>query len=251
MNRRRVLVTGSAGRIGQAVVRELLRRGHTVRGFDRVATPGLADSVVGGITDAAALARAMAGIETLVHLAATPDDADFETELLPNNILGVYRVFEAARQAGVKRMILASSGQVVWYQRQRGPFPIGPDVPVTPRYWYAAAKVFLEAAGRAFAEAHGMSVLAVRLGWCPRTWEQVDELTALEPFHDVYLSPADAGRFFACAVEAVEPTSFAIVYATSQPVRTVNYDLESARALLGYVPQQKWPEGIDLPPRKV
>src|SRR4051794_39021353 len=128
-----VLVTGSAGRIGRAVVRELLARGHAVRGFDRVPSPNLPDCVVGELIDPLALAGAMDGVDTLVHLAATPDDADFETELMPNNILGVYRVFEAARAAGVQRMILASSGQVVWHQRNRGPLPIGPDVPVTPR----------------------------------------------------------------------------------------------------------------------
>ena len=67
-----------------------------------------------------------------MHLAATPDDADFLTELLPNNVVGVYNVFEAARLAGVRRMILASSGQVVWHRRESPPYPIGDDVAVTP-----------------------------------------------------------------------------------------------------------------------
>ena len=47
---RAVLVTGSAGRIGRAVVAELLTRGHRVRGFDRVPSPGLPDSAVGDLT---------------------------------------------------------------------------------------------------------------------------------------------------------------------------------------------------------
>ena len=53
-----VLVTGSAGRIGRAVVAELQTRGLPVRGFDRVPTPGLADCVVGDLTDGQALLRA-------------------------------------------------------------------------------------------------------------------------------------------------------------------------------------------------
>ena len=153
-----VLVTGSAGRIGRAVVRELMARGHAVRGFDRVPTPGLADAVVGDVTDGAAVRRAVQGVPALVHLAATPDDDDFLTQLLPNNIVGVYHVLEAAREAGVRRVVLASSGQVVWWQRFSGPLPIGADVPPTPRGWYACTKVFQEAAGRVFAEAHGLSV---------------------------------------------------------------------------------------------
>ena len=94
-------------------------------------------------------------------------------------------------------MILASSGQVVWHQRFTGPLPISVDVQPTPRYWYAAAKMFLEAAGRAFVEAHGISVISVRLGWCPRTKEQVEEIAATDWAKDVFLSPTDAGRFFA------------------------------------------------------
>ena len=149
-----------------------------VRGFDRLPTPGLADMVVGTLTSEADIVRAMQGVHTVIHLAATPDDADFLAEIVPNNIIGVYHIFEQAQQAGVKRLIVASSGQVVWYQRMTGPLPIGVDVQPTPRYWYAAAKMFLEAAGRSFAEKFGIEVIAVRLGWCPRTPEQVEEIRA-------------------------------------------------------------------------
>jgi NAD(P)-dependent dehydrogenase (short-subunit alcohol dehydrogenase family) len=245
---RTILVTGSGGRIGRAVVAELTARGRPVRGFDRAPTPGLADCVVGDITDEAAVRRAMAGVGAVVHLAATPDDDDFLTRLLPNNIVGVYQVLEAARQAGVRRLVLASSGQVVWWQRFTGPFPITADVSPTPRSWYAATKVFQEAAGRAFAEGHGMSVIAVRLGWCPRTAEQVQELAGTDWGPDVYLSPADAGRFFACAVEAPADLRFAVVYACSRPVRTELYDLGPARDLLGYAPRDRWPEGVEPGP---
>src|SRR5262245_15862392 len=144
-----VLVTGSAGRIGQAVVRELRARGRPVRGFDLVPTPGLDDFVVGDLTDSSAVRRAVDGTRAIVHLAAIPDDDDFLTKLLPNNVVGVYHVLEAARQAGVRRLVLASSGQVVWWQRETGPWPINANVQPTPRHWYAATKVFLEPAGRA------------------------------------------------------------------------------------------------------
>jgi uronate dehydrogenase len=240
-----VLVTGSGGRIGQAVVAELAARGRPVRGFDRVPTPGLADCIVGNITDETAVRRAMAGVGTLIHLAATPDDDDFLTELVPNNVIGAYQVLEAARLAGVRRLILASSGQVVWWQRFTGPFPITGDVPPTPRSWYAATKLFQEAAGRALAEGHGLSVIAARLGWCPRNREHVEELRRTDWGPDVYLSPGDAGRFFACAVAAPADLRFAVVYACSRPVREVLYDMGPAKELLGYEPRDRWPEGIE------
>jgi nucleoside-diphosphate-sugar epimerase len=189
----------------------------------------------------------MAGVGTLIHLAATPDDDDFLTRLLPDNIVGAYHVLEAARVAGVHRLLLASSGQVTWWQQLNGPYPIKADVQPTPRAWYACTKVFLEAAGRALAEGHQRTVLAVRLGWCPRTPEHVRELVATPWGPDVYLSPGDAGRFFACAVEAPATSRFAVLNAFSHPVREARYDIESARELIGYEPVDRWPEGSPFP----
>lgn len=240
-----VLVTGSAGRVGRAVVSELLGRGHAVRGFDLVPTPNCKDHVVGSLTDLATVRRAMAGASTLIHLAATPDDDDFVTTLLPNNLLGVYHVFEAAREAGVGRLILASSGQVVWWQRKRGDANIGIDVQPTPRGWYACTKLFLEGAGRSFVEAYGKSVIAVRLGWCPRDRGQACEIADAPEWQDVYLSPADAGRFFACAVEAPQSVRWAVLYATSRPVRRWTYDVEAAKRLIGYEALDVWPAGAE------
>jgi nucleoside-diphosphate-sugar epimerase len=229
-----ILVTGSAGSIGQAVVRELQSRGLPVRGFDLVPTPGLDDCMVGDITDADVVSQAMQQAEIVVHLAAIPDDDDFLTKLLPNNIIGVYQVFEAARKAGVKRLILGSSGQVVWWQRFTGPLPIAIDAQPTPRAWYAVGKVFLEGAGRAFADSYGMTVIAARLGWCPRTKEHAEELARTEWGPDVYLSPGDAGRFFACAVQSPIKPGFHVVYACSKAVNEQVYDMAAAKDLLGF-----------------
>lgn len=240
-----VLVTGSAGRIGRAVVAELLRRGHRVRGLDLGPTPGLVDSVVGTITDRPTVDRATAGMEAMVHLAATPDDADFLTELLPNNIVGVYHVLESARKAGVRRIVLASSGQVNWWQQRAGGIPVRPEDPPSPRYWYAAAKMFMESIGRGFSETHGISVIIARLGWCPRGREHLEAM-ATDPWaQDVYFSPRDAGRFFACAVEAPESVRHLVVNAASRPKVTQPFDMTAARDFLGYEPEDTWPSGLD------
>lgn len=240
-----VLVTGSAGRIGRAVVAELKDRGRAVRGLDIVATPGMEDCVVGSVTEPETVRRAMKGVGVVIHLAATPDDDDFLTKLVPNNIIGVHHVFEAAREAGAHRLVLASSGQVVWWQRIRGPLPVTADTQPTPRGWYAATKLFQEAAGRAFAEAFGMTVIVARLGWCPRDRAQVEELAHTEWAPDLYLSPADAGRFFCCAAEAPLTQRFLITYPTSRPLRAPLYDLSTARDFLGYQPRDAWPQGVE------
>lgn len=239
-----VLVTGSAGRIGRAVVTELVARGHAVRGFDRVATPRTGDFAIGELADFDALKRAATGAGTVIHLAATPDDADFLTDLLPNNIIGLHNVLEAARLGGARRIVLASSGQVNWWQRARQTTPIGPHEPVTPRHWYAATKVFAEAIGQGYAETHGLEVIAARLGWCPRDASHIAEISGTDWAQDVYLSPGDAGRFFAAAVEAPLKQRFAIVYATSKPVNLPRFDLAPTKELLGWEPQEQWPQGL-------
>jgi uronate dehydrogenase len=241
---RTILVTGAAGRIGRAAVRALAARGFKVRAFDVVNAGGTDDVVVGNITDPESVRRAMPGIDILIHLAATPDDDDFLERLLPNNLIGAYHVLEEARLAGVRKMVLASSGQVVWWQRFTGPLPVKADATPSPRGWYAATKLFQEAAGRALAAQYGISVIAVRLGWCPRDRAQVDELGQTEWGPDVYFSPADAGRFFVCAVEAPLSGRFDVVYAMSRPARRVIYDPAPARELLGYAPRDTWPEGV-------
>lgn len=240
-----VLVTGSAGRVGRAAVAELQRRGHAVRGFDRAPSPALEDCVVADLTDRAAIDSAMQGIECLIHLAATPDDADVLAEIVPNNIVGLFHVMEAARLAGVGRIILPSSGQVNWWQQMREEVPIRATDPTSPKYWYAATKMFMEAIGRGFVETHGISVIIARLGWCPRTREQVEEIAAAEWAQDIYLSPDDAGRFFAGAVEAPSSLRHAVVYAASRPIHRERFDMSDAFTLLGYEPQQCWPQGIE------
>ena len=198
---------------------------------------------MGSITEESAIGAAALGVDVLIHLAATPDDADFMSLLLPNNIIGAYRVIEAARAGGIPRLILASSGQVVWWQRFTGPLPITEDAPISPRGWYAATKVFQESAGRSYAEFEGAKVIVARLGWLPRDRAHADELAQTDWGPDVYLSPGDAGRFFALGVEAKDPPRFSVLYACSKPIRTPYYDAGPARRVLGFEPQDAWPEG--------
>lgn len=238
-----MLVTGSAGWIGRATVATLARAGWCVRGFDRVPTPGLADAMTGDLADFAAVQRAAAGAWALIHLAATPDEDDFLTRLLPANIVGVYHVLEAARQAGLQQVVLASTGQVVWRQELHGPHPVGIQAPFSPRGWYAITKIVAEMAGQIYARDFGMRVIAARLGWCPRDRHQLAELRATPRGHNAYLSARDAGRFFLRALEAALPPGFDVVYVSSRPVTEPTFDLEPARTLLGWEPQDRWPEG--------
>lgn len=238
-----VVITGSAGRLGRAVTSRLLDLGVSLRAFDRNPTPVLDARGGASLLDSAALDRTMAGAGTLIHLAATPQDEDFDSELVPNNVLGLERVLRSAARAGVKRWILASSIQVNLRQSRQGPWPVRVTDPISPLRWYAATKVFLESAGYSHALDHDIEVLAVRLGWCPRDAAQVREIEQEAIAQDTFLSPGDAGRFFAAAISGGMAPGFKVVFATSRPVRNWVFDPEPARALLGWEPLDVWPEG--------
>lgn len=250
-----VLVTGSAGRLGRAAVKGLVQSGHHVVGLDVRATPGIptSQSLVGSLLDHDLLNSAVKGIDCVIHLAATPDDRcfpprpdvpdNFESDLLPNNLLAPYRLLEAARLAGVKRIVLASTGQVIDGYLRGDRVPVNSSVLPEPRYLYASTKVFLEALGQVYAKQHQLTVLAVRLGWCPRDEGQVAEIRASELAQDVFLSPGDAGRFFTATVEAVGLPAYSVVYASSKHTHRMRYDLSEARRLLNWEPREQWDTG--------
>lgn len=108
-----VLVTGSSGRVGRAAVAALRAAGHRVRGFDLRASGSDLDEVVGSFDDAEACARAVAGTEAVMHLGAFMSWVAAErTAMFRANVEGTRVLLDAAAQAGVRRFVFASSGEV-------------------------------------------------------------------------------------------------------------------------------------------
>jgi uronate dehydrogenase len=234
----RILLTGSAGAVARSIVPELTAHGHQVRGFDRVAAAGLAESVVEDIENFHAVRQAMQNIDAIIHLAAIPDDTEFP-QLMGPNVLGLFNVLRAARELGVGRVILASSIQVVSkasrVQRKASVHE------ASPCNHYALTKLWAEEMGEMYSRCYGMSVLAVRIGWLVRNRKEAFAMMS-RPRPELYLSAHDAGRFFRCAVEA-KAVSFAVLYALSAEAADA-FDLEPSRQLLGYIPQDRWPSGL-------
>jgi uronate dehydrogenase len=164
---RRILITGAAGQIGNAVRLGLRGSYELIRLLD-VAPLGAAEAgeeivagAAGDIRDPAAMEAAMAGIDCVVHLAGQPEEAPWD-KVLALNIEGCFNVFEAARRQGVKRVVFASSNHAIGFHR-RERF-IDNTVAPRPDSRYGASKVFGEALGRLYADKHGMSVACLRIG---------------------------------------------------------------------------------------
>jgi len=230
-----VLVTGSAGAIGRPTCAELRAGGHRVRAFDLRATAE-GECVVGDIADRSAVTNAMNGVDAVVHLAAIPNDAPFD-ELVGPNVLGVHHVLEAAREAGVRRVVLASTIQTVGQLSRERLVTVDDRAPANQ---YALTKIWAEEMGALASRVHGLEVVAARISWMVRTpteAQRIDEFRA----YDLYLSPRDAGRFFRHAVET-ETSGFSLMFVAG-PECAGRFDLEPTRRF-GFEARDRFPEGL-------
>jgi uronate dehydrogenase len=244
---KRVLVTGSTGAIGQPVCQHLLSRGHYVRGFARRPSPGMEDYVQGDLADRDKVRKAVEGMDTIVHLGAYPDEADFMQYLLGPNVIGLYNICEAAAEFGVKRLSLASSIQTIRGLRKDEGMLRAEDG-YAPMNHYALTKVWAEATGDMYARLFNLSVVNVRIGWLPRNPDEANALRASDWGEDVFFSHADAQRFYERVVESPTPApgESVTVFAISRYKHSERLDIELPRRVLGYVPQDTWPEGLNF-----
>jgi uronate dehydrogenase len=239
-----ILITGGSGAVGRAIIPFLRQAGHHCRVLDPQPAPHADESVIGSVADLDLLESSLAGIDTLIHLAATVDDADFHTQLVQQNLVAVYDVLAAAARRKLRRVVLASSIQAT------GPIPDTTARPIKisdgawPRNMYGASKVFAEAAGMVFAQRDKLSVVAVRIGWMVRNRNELGRIeTATDYGKTLYLSWDDAGRFFTAAVAAERP-GYSCYYCMSRGAMH-NYDLQTPQNEIGYEPQDHF--GMGLP----
>ena len=223
---KRVLVTGASGQIG-AVVRLGLKGKYALRLLDLVAPPDpdpAEEVVLADLTDASALEAAMAGVEAVLHLGAVSVEAPWEA-VLPNNIVGTYNIFEAARKAGVGRVLFASSNHAIgFYPRDQR---IGTDVTVLPDGRYGVSKAFGEALGALYAYKYGVAAFCIRIG--NLTEKPVDERRL-----SIWISPRDFIQLVEIGLETPE-LKFEVVYGVSNNTRSW-WD-NGAAERLGYQPQ--------------
>ena len=236
-SKRRVLVTGAAGSIGSYFA-EHSHEHYELRLMVLEAELALAeplrrygDVITGDITDLARMKAACQGVDTVIHLAATPDpDATWDT-LLPLNINGTYNTFAAAHEAGCRRVVYASSIHAV--AAHPADFQVKTNEPVNPGNLYGVSKCFGEALGRYMAEQLGLSVIALRIGaFQPR--DKARDPNSLGMM-DSFVSRRDLNHLIQCCID-VENLKFAILHGLSDNLFK-RVDITDARTLVGYAPQ--------------
>jgi len=241
----KVLITGMSGLIG-GILRNHLESlgGYELSALNRSRVEGV-NCFQADIVDFEAIKPAFEGQDVVVHLAAYLSGQDWEGQL-NGNIIGVYNVYEAARLAGVKRVVFASSGNAIRgfervppysdiaagnYDKVPEDFPKITHEQTRPAAIYGAAKVFGEALGRHFADTTDVSIICLRIGSVTRE-NRPREMRE----RSVYLSHNDIAQALEKCIEAPESVKYDIFQATSN--NKWNYrDLEHFREVAGYVPQ--------------
>jgi uronate dehydrogenase len=225
MEPRRVLITGARGHIG-GVLRPGLRDGLTelrLSDLEEIEDlTGPETSLAADLNDADAVARAVEGVDAVIHLGAVPNEAAFEVIAGPN-LHGAFHVFEACRRFGVQRVVYASSNHAT------GMYPIGEPLdgsyPPRPDGLYGASKVWGEALGRMYVDRFGLSVVSLRIGSFRERPTEIRELST-------WISHADGVRLFKAALTA-DDIGFAVVYGASANTRR----WWPADTEVGFVPQ--------------
>ena len=227
--RKRVLITGAGGRIGRDLAERLKDRYDLRLMYHRSVpdAPPSDDWLTAATSDMDAVSKAVAGIDAVVHLAGEPSPQASWEEVLDANIIGTRVVLEAARQAGVGRVVFASTNHVMgMYDRDRA-WPIYADQPVRPDSLYGVSKAFGETLGRFYADQHGLRVVCLRIGWFLE--EPKDEISRW-----MWLSPRDCAQVVCRAIEA--DIRFGIYYAISANGGR-HWDITDTIEALGYRPE--------------
>jgi len=258
---KKVLVTGVHGLIGNVVYRALAQApdrfdphglARRRQPSERISPASLFEVPddrlhIANLTDWDAVSQAVAGMDVVVHMAADPSGRGGWESVRDNNIVGTYHVFEASRLAGVKRVISASSIQVVFGYRAEEPYrsilgahfenvdpaairPITHEQPARPLNLYACSKVWGEALAHMYSQTYGMSAICLRIGWVvaedrpPHAWAMSQ-----------WCSQRDIAQLVERCIEAPESVRFDVFFGVSvNPYPLV--DIEHARQVLGYEP---------------
>ena len=236
--RRRVLVTGAAGRIGSFFAEKMhhkydLRLMVREDDEDVAALESLGEIVVCDLAQLQKLEKGCEGIDTVLHLAGNPSPNQTWDSVIENNITGTYNMFVAAKAAGCRRVVYASSIHAV------SGYPKGVQIktsePVNPGDLYGVSKCFGEALGRYMAEQENLSVIALRIGaFQPEEAAQKPDLSLMNG----WVSREDLVQLIERCIDAKQ-LQWAVFHALSNNTFNI-LDISDARELVGYNPQDNF-----------
>lgn len=260
MTRRRVAVTGGAGRLGRYIVDELAPR-HDVRALDRVASASMSAADIVDITNFDDLRRAIEGMDSVIHVAGIDGHIQTSAEdFFKVNVFGVWNVLQASADAGIGKIVITSSTAVTGLntrERRVVPayLPVDEEHPLLATDAYGIGKHLDEVMAAAFSRRYGMAVTCIRPTYIafPELISHLMGRTGpIGPgtpavFHEAppllrtYVDPSDLARCYRLALEHDAP-GFDVFWASAQDTFEPTPTLEYAKSAYGMLPEVKRPE---------
>ncbi|TVR62646.1 MAG: NAD(P)-dependent oxidoreductase [Spirochaetaceae bacterium] len=228
----RILITGAGGMIARDLV-EALQDRYTLRLTDRVRLRTDHDFVQADLTDIDALDRACDGVDAVVHLGAATWEYDVHDVMIPANITGTWNIFEAARRAGVGRLVFASTHHTVGFHHVDGTLNLTEAAEPRPDTFYAVTKLYGEALARYFSERYGLHAYCLRIGYYMSDGRVAEGLGRYK--EALVLSKRDFVQMVELCLSADEPRFG--VYNCVSAARRPWLSIEKAREQLGYSPR--------------
>ena len=224
---KRVLITGAAGNIGTRLRTELSGIYPVLRLSDVAAMSpaGNGEEVVPcDLRDAAAVGDLLRDVDGVIHLGGISGEAPFP-EIMEANILGLYNLFEATRQAGTRRIVFASSNHAVGFYRRTQ--TVDHSAPLRPDSRYGLSKAFGEGLASLYADKHGLEIMCIRIGNANDAPLDARRLA-------IWISYRDLAQLCRIGLETPE-LHFEVVYGQSDNARSWWNNRNADR--LGYRPQ--------------
>ncbi|WP_281288730.1 NAD-dependent epimerase/dehydratase family protein [Saccharopolyspora hirsuta] len=215
----RILITGAAGGMGTLLRPRLRRPDRVLRLLDIAPIPPprpdeAVETVRGSLTDPDVMAAACQDVDAVLHLGGHSRENSW-AETLSVNIDGTRTVLEAARAAGVGRVVLASSNHAAGFREVADAAPGGlpADSPPRPDTYYGVSKAAVEALGSLYHSRFGMDVVCIRIGFC---FERPADVRGLS----LWLSPDDGARLFEACLAHPAP-GYRVIWGVSANTRQV------------------------------
>lgn len=253
----KVVCTGGSGRLGTYVTDDLRGRCDlTVLDVKPTTAPGVKYVNV-NIFDHAALTRAFAGQDAVVHLAAIPNPRTAPADVTFNtNVQGTWNVLQAAEDAGVERVVVASSDAALGLHYNPpgyGPqtMPIDENHPLRPVEFYSLSKEVTESICRCYSNRGKVEVLAIRpthIVFPPEYPELVARGADVQNYHIwMYVSPEDVAQGFRRALEVAKAPFQAFFISAADGLNT-RPTLDMLRERYGKLPEIRRPEHFQRNP---
>ncbi|MEK6914991.1 MAG: NAD(P)-dependent oxidoreductase [Nanoarchaeota archaeon] len=232
---KRVLITGLTGRIGKSFLYEYDEKYkdkyNLTVGINRTPLSGY-KTVKIDLTNLDYLTKVFSDFDVVINLAGNSDPIASFDSLIEPNLIGTYNVLEAAKRAGIKRVVLASSVHAVRGYTLGESFEM--NLMVKPLNYYGATKAFVEAMCHVYAYSYGVSCFAIRIG-AYISDEALKVACPTRSNFDYIISQRDFAQLIYRCIVAPDSVKFGILAGTSNN-KNLYMDLEETKKLVGYEP---------------